>query len=169
MLDLASINGGSSFSNSSISIPGRAHLHLGVGRCMMNRKAMFRGMKGLVIEMDQRVYESPSLNGLLRGSAMPQALPCIAAAQVLDPQPGMRGEVIAIDRTHAKVAEIASLAQDLGLSIVKPIKMDSTQAVMGWGDRAEGDHEAMVLLKPGGTLLYCTCTINPAENEANVR
>eukprot|EP00798_Chlamydomonas_sp_ICE-L_P024137 gene24137-9722_t len=30
-------------------------------------------------------------------------------------------------------------------------------------------HAAMVLLEPGGTLLYCTCTISPAEHEANVR
>lgn len=28
---------------------------------------------------------------------------------------------------------------------------------------------AVRLLKPGGTLVYCTCTINPAENETNVR
>ena len=26
----------------------------------------------------------------------------------------------------------------------------------------------MKLLKPGGTLVFSTCTINPAENEANV-
>jgi len=28
---------------------------------------------------------------------------------------------------------------------------------------------AIRLLKPGGRMVYCTCTINPAENEANVR
>ena len=27
---------------------------------------------------------------------------------------------------------------------------------------------AVKLLKPGGTLVFSTCTINPAENEANV-
>eukprot|EP00329_Picozoa_sp_Boothbay-MS584-11_P003231 28523_5 len=27
---------------------------------------------------------------------------------------------------------------------------------------------AVKLLKPGGTLVYSTCTFNPAENEANV-
>lgn len=28
---------------------------------------------------------------------------------------------------------------------------------------------AVKLLKPGGTLVYCTCTINPLENESNVK
>lgn len=29
-------------------------------------------------------------------------------------------------------------------------------------------HSAVALLRPGGRLLYCTCTVNPDENEANV-
>lgn len=30
-------------------------------------------------------------------------------------------------------------------------------------------HQAVALLQPGGTLVYSTCTINPGENEGNVR
>lgn len=29
-------------------------------------------------------------------------------------------------------------------------------------------HTAVALLAPGGTLVYCTCTVNPDENEGNV-
>jgi protein-L-isoaspartate O-methyltransferase len=67
--------------------------------------------------------------GLLRGEVLLQALPCVVAAQVLDPQPGSRvldlcaspggktsmlaqwmgdqGQVVALDRTHAKVGTAA--------------------------------------------------------------
>lgn len=66
--------------------------------------------------------------GILRGSAMLQALPCIIAAHELDPQPGRRvldlcaapggkatmlaqlmgdtGQVVALDRTQAKVCVV---------------------------------------------------------------
>lgn len=30
-------------------------------------------------------------------------------------------------------------------------------------------HSAVHMLRPGGVLMYCTCTFNPGENEANVR
>ena len=43
--------------------PPRSHLFLGVGRCVEGRRGMFRNQSGLAVEMVQRVYESPSING----------------------------------------------------------------------------------------------------------
>ena len=42
-----------------------------------------------------------------------------------------RGEVWALDRTHAKTAEIASLASSLGIRCIKAVKADATRSVRG--------------------------------------
>eukprot|EP00879_Flechtneria_rotunda_P024535 GHRR01026013.1.p1 GENE.GHRR01026013.1~~GHRR01026013.1.p1 ORF type:complete len:345 (+),score=106.45 GHRR01026013.1:400-1434(+) len=87
--------------------------------------------------------------GVLRGRAMLQALPCIVAAQALDPEPGSRvldmcagpggkttmlaqimsdsGQVIALDRTQAKVQDVRQLAADMGLKSVTALVADATQ------------------------------------------
>ncbi|KAI8472058.1 MAG: S-adenosyl-L-methionine-dependent methyltransferase [Monoraphidium minutum] len=286
----------------------RHRLHVGVGRAAGGRVELFRLQGGMAVEMVERVYDIPPCNGVLRGDAMLQALPCIVAAHAMDPQPGWTvldmcaspggkttmlaqlmgdaGRVIALDRTKSKVEAVRSLASDLGISIVDARVADSTQlcppppgaagaprqrpragAGAGGGGRAAdggverltdeaeaegggsgsedkaaaGDaadeggggaaaagaaeagawaganalsdfppesfdavlldapcsalglrprllhgwrlgqlqstaglqrallHSAMHLLKPGGVLVYCTCTINPGENEGNVR
>ena len=41
------------------------------------------------------------------------------------------GEVWALDRTHSKVAEIASLASSFGLKSIRAIKADATRAIKG--------------------------------------
>lgn len=80
---------------------------------------------------------------------MLQALPSIAAAHALNPQPGSRvldmcaapggkstmfaqmmgdsGSVIALDRTQAKVQEIQTLASDWGLNCLQAYAVDATQ------------------------------------------
>ncbi|GLI63582.1 hypothetical protein VaNZ11_006585 [Volvox africanus] len=274
-------------------------IFLGVARAALGRRAMFRAHEGLALHMERRLYDVPSCNGLLRGEVMLQALPSIVAAQVLNPRPGTsvldmcaapggkttllaalmsdQGRLVALDRTATKVAEIKSLARDLGVHCVEAYQADATEAIMteaaaaaaeqltevaavgshsqststasgdGVGDTiavaaaaihhsvsrttargaasmgplsaiAAGQllgpppypagtfdhilldppcsalglrprllhswtlpqlramaayqrsliHTAVRLLAPGGEMVYCTCTINPDENEANV-
>jgi len=45
-------------------LPSRSHLFVGIGRCVEGRRAMFRRQIGLAVEMVERVYETPSMNGL---------------------------------------------------------------------------------------------------------
>ena len=47
----------------SIPLPSRSNLFLGVGRCVEGRRGMFRNQSGMAVEMVQRVYNSPSING----------------------------------------------------------------------------------------------------------
>ncbi|KAG2441250.1 hypothetical protein HYH02_010093 [Chlamydomonas schloesseri] len=285
-------------------------LYLGVARAAGGRRALFRSSTGLVLQMQDRLYDVPSCNGLLRGEVMLQALPSIAAvaaltgssstscssssssssssstgssspaelprgARVLDmcAAPGGKstalaaavaavgGRVVALDRTHNKIREITSLAADLGVTPwLEAYKHDATQvvaaAVAHDGAAVARDHAAVAApvnteaaaaaadgqaaasapdaadaatpplgpplgpppyppatfdavlldppcsalglrprllhswtlpqlralaayqrslivaavaaLRPGGTLVYCTCTVSPPENEANV-
>jgi hypothetical protein len=87
---------------------------------------------------------------------MLQNLPSIVAAQILQPPPGSRvldmcaapggkttmlaqimgcvGRVNALDRSHAKVDDVRSLAEELGCSsCITAIKMDATKAVAADG------------------------------------
>ncbi|KAG2494690.1 hypothetical protein HYH03_007206 [Edaphochlamys debaryana] len=132
------------------SLPGQ-RVYLGVALAEAGRKAMFRAERGRVLSMVDRVYDVPSCNGLLRGEVVLQALPSIIAAQALAPAPGATvldmcaapggktaalaglvgpsGRVVALDRTHAKIQEIMSLARDLDLEgVVEAYKADATEA-----------------------------------------
>ncbi|GIL82099.1 hypothetical protein Vretifemale_11036 [Volvox reticuliferus] len=139
--------------NSSGSISRRSErAFLGLARAVVGRRAMFRAQEGLVLQMERRLYDVPSCNGLLRGEVMLQALPSIIAAQVLNPRPGTsvldmcaapggkttllaallgdQGRIVALDRTAAKVAEIRSLARDLGVHCVEAYQADAKEAVL---------------------------------------
>ncbi|WIA10672.1 hypothetical protein OEZ85_010852 [Tetradesmus obliquus] len=225
-------------------LPGRLQLAVGVGRVTEGRRGLFRQQQGLAVEMLSRVYDIPACNGVLRGQVMLQALPCIVAAQVLDPAPGSRvldmcaapggktsmlaqvmgnsGTLVALDRTAPKVQQVQSLAADWGADCITAMVADATQLyqqqqqqqlsgqplrtgassitesssssssslssleALGLRPRLLVDwtlpalqklsayqrallHSAVHCLKPGGHLVYCTCTINPGENEENVR
>ena len=45
------------------TLPSRSHLFVGIGRCAEGRRGMFRRQSGLAVEMVERVYETPSING----------------------------------------------------------------------------------------------------------
>ena len=87
--------------------------------------------------------------GVLHGYAALQNVPSVVAAAVLDARPGMRvldmcaapgsktaavadamqdtGELIALDKSHGKVARIIKMAADMGLTCVTPCRKDSTK------------------------------------------
>uniref|UniRef100_A0A383VZZ1 SAM-dependent MTase RsmB/NOP-type domain-containing protein n=1 Tax=Tetradesmus obliquus TaxID=3088 RepID=A0A383VZZ1_TETOB len=130
-------------------LPGRLQLAVGVGRITEGRRGLFRQQQGLAVEMLSRVYDIPACNGVLRGQVMLQALPCIVAAQVLDPAPGSRvldmcaapggktsmlaqvmgnsGTLVALDRTAPKVQQVQSLAADWGADCITAMVADATQ------------------------------------------
>ncbi|GBF91388.1 hypothetical protein Rsub_04128 [Raphidocelis subcapitata] len=131
---------------------GGGGLYIGVGRMLLGRAELFRARSGVAVEMVRRVYDVPSVPERLRGRFMLQNLPSVAAALALAPAPGARvidlcaspggkstllaalmgnrGEVVAVDRTHNKVDGIRALADELGCTCVKPLKMDSTRSVL---------------------------------------
>ncbi|AAM71845.1 MAG TPA: 16S rRNA (cytosine(967)-C(5))-methyltransferase [Chlorobaculum sp.] len=112
-----------------------------------------------------------------------------------------RGRIIALDRTPAKVARIASNASALGITIIEPREGDALtfdpgcamdtilldapctgtgvlgrRAELRWRTTPEKLRElaalqaamldrAASLLRPGGVLLYATCSVEPEENE----
>ncbi|PNH00060.1 hypothetical protein TSOC_014137, partial [Tetrabaena socialis] len=86
------------------SLPAE-RLYLGVAVAAEGRRGLFRAQRGLVLTMEDRLYDVPSCNGLLRGEVMLQALPSIVAAQphaghVLAPRPGSRVLDISCGKTQ---------------------------------------------------------------------
>jgi 16S rRNA (cytosine967-C5)-methyltransferase len=111
------------------------------------------------------------------------------------------GRVIALDRSPAKVARLASNAEALGITIIEPREGDALsfepgcaldailldapctgtgvlgrRAELRWRTTAEKLRElttlqaamldrAASLPRPGGVLLYATCSVEPEENE----
>ncbi|KAG7384603.1 putative methyltransferase nsun6 [Phytophthora boehmeriae] len=235
------------------------------GVTKMARTEIFRAVRGLAVTQLVRVCpDAPPMNGVLRGQIYVQNLPCSVVAHALDPQEGdvildmcaapggktshvatlmrNRGTLVACDRSKRKALELRMLCEELELSCVVPLKMDSTHSVLpkdkvdmaltdtdftsvaqvlarakentpnqarllqvegffpetfdrilldppcsALGLRPRllhaGDADnlaeytnmqrnflwcAAFLLKPGGTLVYSTCTINPKENEQMV-
>jgi 16S rRNA C967 or C1407 C5-methylase (RsmB/RsmF family) len=259
--------------------PQRANLFIGTGRAEVSRTAMNPSSSGLVLSLTNRAFRTLALGEILPGECMLQNLPSLTAAVVLDPKPGSRvldmcaapggktsalaqimnntGEIIALDRSHNKVAGIENLAKELGITIIKAYRHDATKAIITEQARVKRklDQEreasgadlnekvkarqerkaaakrmhgqdptqtrcestagfepesfdyvlldppcsalglrprlivpqtlkelhnaahyqrklidaAVHLLKPGGFMVYSTCTINPLENEGNVR
>ena len=245
---------------------------LGRGVMTVDKKEAFTSSDGVGCRMTQCVFRAPPLNGMLASRMYIQNLPSMVVPHVLDPQEGERvldmcaspggkathvaallkgsGQVIALDRTEAKVGIIRQRASELGLPNIECFKADATllvarndAAAAEWtsqakdaehkkkeggkrgqraggresaGGQAEGKepfrlqeesfdrivldppctalglrprlsvdvtaaemarthgyqrrmlHVACALLKPGGRLVYSTCTMNPLENESNV-
>ena len=130
--------------------PGRKNLFIGTGIAELSRSDIDPSGKGLVVRMKDHVFSLPSLgNGMLKGKMMLQNLPSLVAAITLGPKPGSkvldmcaapggkttalaqimenRGEIYALDRTHAKAANIMALCEELGITIVTALKADATK------------------------------------------
>eukprot|EP00775_Hariotina_reticulata_P008168 gene8168-8359_t len=142
-------------------------LYVGVGRVTAGRVGLFRQQQGVAVQMTQRVFDIPPCNGVLSGQVMLQALPCIVAAQALSPEPGSR----VLDMCAAPGGKTSMLAQVMG-DTGEVVALDRTGAKVA--QKLAGYQKALLrsalhVLKPGGCLVYCTCTINPGENEENVR
>ena len=135
---------------------GEGALHVGNGKAAVGRAALFgrdaqQGAtppSGVVIRMERRLYESPSLNGVLPGTLLLQNLPSAIAAHVLAPKPGERvvdlcaapggkathiaalmlqaatpdtrsgSHVLACDRSATRLAQLDRLVGQLGLGHV---------------------------------------------------
>ena len=132
--------------------PNRQNLFIGIGMIMCDRGDMVK-KQGLAVKMVQRVYTLPSIDSreLMNGEIIVQALPSLVAAATLNPSPGSRvidmcaapggkttalaeimenrGEIFALDRTHAKAKRIQDLADKMGIKIIKALKADATKAV----------------------------------------
>ncbi|KAG1673418.1 hypothetical protein FOA52_002183 [Chlamydomonas sp. UWO 241] len=137
----------------------RRGLFLGMGMTTGSRAQMFHASRGVAVLLTFPAFRVPSAEGL-EGKVMLQNLPSVCAAVALSPPPGSRvldmcaapggkttllaqlmgdrGEVVALDRSHAKVAEINALADELGLTCVRAMKMDATKAAARPEARAEG-------------------------------
>ncbi|KAL8474008.1 hypothetical protein ACS0TY_030043 [Phlomoides rotata] len=129
----------------------RNGLYIGQGTAMMSRSGIFRVLKGVAINMDNRVFKLPSFHDLLEGEIFLQNLPSIITAHALDPQEGEKvldmcaapggkttaiailmkdkGEIIAADRSHNKVLDIQKLTTEMGLKCVTTCKLDALKSV----------------------------------------
>ncbi|KAL8473991.1 hypothetical protein ACS0TY_030731 [Phlomoides rotata] len=126
----------------------RNGLYIGQGTAMMSRSGIFRVLKGVAINMDNRVFKFPSFHDLLEEEIFLQNLPSIIPAHALDPQEGEKildmcaapggkttamailmkdkGEVIAADRSHNKCVTTCKL--DALKSVRKIDESDSQDA-----------------------------------------
>lgn len=139
----------------------RSGLYIGQGVASMSRTGMFRVLKGIAVEMIQRVYKLPSLHNVLEGEIFLQNLPSIVTAHVLDPQedeqildmcaaPGGKttaiamlmndkGVVVALDRSHNKVMDIKKLAAEMGLTCIHAYKLDALKSVRRTQEKINSD------------------------------
>lgn len=128
-------------------------LVVAVGRAALSRSGVLQARSGLAATCSSRLFRAPALGGgELAGRGMLQNLPSIAAARALRPQPHWKvldacaspggkstavaeqldpargGRVVALDRTHGKVADIRRLAEELGLAeVVQAYRADATK------------------------------------------
>ena len=140
---------GSSLPNhGSTTVPPKGCVRVGRGRAEMSRQCIFKEARGLAVSMTHTEHRFIDFNGKLPGLCQLQGLPSLAAAHAVQAQKGDRvldmcaapggkssaiaqhmndtGEVIALDRSHAKVADIRALADSLGLKSIQPLKFDAT-------------------------------------------
>ncbi|XP_043237340.1 tRNA (cytosine(72)-C(5))-methyltransferase NSUN6-like [Amphibalanus amphitrite] len=228
---------------------------VGNGVMQLSRRELFTTDRpsGVAVRVTQPVFGAPSLGPLCGRRAMLQNIPSALTSRVLAPRPGElvldmcaapggktthlaqlmqnQGLLYAFDRTAAKVARIAALAEEQLLSCVHALRADSTRLLSadsacrlrrrhltgepcplhadgpcappfapdtfdrvlvdapcsGLGQRPRltppaagaqlrsyGPLQRRLLavgadlVRPGGRLVYSTCTVPPAENEAQV-
>jgi 16S rRNA (cytosine967-C5)-methyltransferase len=161
------------------------------------------------------------------GDVVPQARSSQAVVALLEPLPGERvldlcaapgmkttaiaarmrdrGEVVAVERDHARAEELRALCARLGAGCVTVVEGDAAEADVGGGydrvlvdppcsdlgtlasrpdarwrkspeliERLAGVQRAILdraveALRPGGTLVYSTCTISRREGEEPIR
>ncbi|KAF0295895.1 putative methyltransferase NSUN6 [Amphibalanus amphitrite] len=228
---------------------------VGNGVMQLSRRELFTTDRpsGVAVRVTQPVFGAPSLGPLCGRRAMLQNIPSALTSRVLAPRPGElvldmcaapggktthlaqlmqnQGLLYAFDRTAAKVARIAALAEEQLLSCVHALRADSTRLLSadsacrlrrrhltgepcplhadgpcappfapdtfdrvlvdapcsGLGQRPRltppaagaqlrsyGPLQRRLLavgadlVRPGGRLVYSTCTVPPAENEDQV-
>ncbi|CAN0913944.1 rRNA (cytosine-C(5))-methyltransferase NOP2C [Linum grandiflorum] len=129
----------------------RRGLYIGQGTAMLSRTGLFRGMEGIAVDMNNRVFKLPSFHDVLEGEIFLQNLPSIIAAHALDPQKGERildmcaapggkttaiahlmkdeGEVVAADRSHNKVLDIQKLVAEMGFTCITTYRLDALKSV----------------------------------------
>jgi 16S rRNA C967 or C1407 C5-methylase (RsmB/RsmF family) len=214
---------------------------VGNGKLIMDRSVIVNKGTGTAVEMIDPLFVTPSFNHITVTHGREffiQNLSSMIASHLLNPQPNEtiidlcgapggktthiatlmqnKGLLYTCDRHSKKVIAMQKLVDQMELSIIQPIQLDSTKAshatiktpngtlqfteesfdrilldapCSGLGNRPTFSHEkitfkilketaayqrqlfveAVKLLKIGGTLVYSTCTINPMENEENIR
>uniref|UniRef100_A0A1I8HPG7 PUA domain-containing protein n=1 Tax=Macrostomum lignano TaxID=282301 RepID=A0A1I8HPG7_9PLAT len=158
---------------------------LGNGLLVMERKQLLGDIhanSGVAVRMTQPLVVCPSFQSCLfqSGNLVAQNLPSLVCARVLDAQPGQT----VLDMCCAPggkclhLADLMQLQTLASLTVSRRIVLNSL-IVFSWMHPAAlwdsgldySRHQTVVaikLVKPGGFLVYSTCTTRPEENERQV-
>ncbi|XP_050217023.1 rRNA (cytosine-C(5))-methyltransferase NOP2C isoform X2 [Mercurialis annua] len=162
----------------------RNGLYIGQGTTTMSRAGLFRVLKGIAVDMSNRVFKLPSFHDVLEGEIFLQNFPSIVTAHALDPQKGERvldmcaapggkttaiallmkneGEVIACDRSHNKVLDIQKVAAEMSLTCITTYKLDALKAV-----RRVQEHDEIVTIQSAEPISIQEEKTSSADQECN--
>ncbi|XP_031560428.1 tRNA (cytosine(72)-C(5))-methyltransferase NSUN6-like isoform X2 [Actinia tenebrosa] len=129
-------------------------MFVGNGTALMSRSDIFcdnSNISGVAIQMNNALYDCPSLSGVLPGLVFPQNLPSVVTGHVLGPQPGEtildmcaapggktthlatlmdnKGVVIAFDKNSPKVQKIKSNCDAMHLKNVHAFHFDAIKSL----------------------------------------
>ncbi|KAG7037496.1 putative methyltransferase NSUN6 [Cucurbita argyrosperma subsp. argyrosperma] len=142
--------------------PERSGLYIGQGTTAMSRAGIFRVCEGVAVDMHNRVFKLPSFydHELRVRKIFLQNLPSIVTAHALG-----RNNAIAILMKDGSTAQFC-----IGGLIPVLTELETLASLKHHAkyQRRMFD-QAVQLVRPGGVIVYSTCTINPGENEALVR
>eukprot|EP01117_Protostelium_nocturnum_P005949 TRINITY_DN2141_c0_g2_i1.p1 TRINITY_DN2141_c0_g2~~TRINITY_DN2141_c0_g2_i1.p1 ORF type:complete len:305 (-),score=72.06 TRINITY_DN2141_c0_g2_i1:3-917(-) len=115
----------------------------------MSRSVFYMAKSGVAVKMNEPVFSSPPLNGILPDILYLQNLPSMVVSHVLNPQPGETildmcaspggksthiaqlmkddGTIHSIDKNEGKADIIQKLCNQLGITCVKVHALDSTK------------------------------------------